>query len=82
MQVLVGLNKRDPNVFDMHRIQRESGEVALDTENPGAPLCIRPLCCALACVNLPSSFYARVSSVLLPMYVRPSLWAGNVKLID
>ncbi|MFW6258262.1 MAG: alpha/beta fold hydrolase [Halochromatium sp.] len=34
-QVLVGLNKRDPSVFDIYRIQLDSGEIALDTENPG-----------------------------------------------
>jgi dipeptidyl aminopeptidase/acylaminoacyl peptidase len=34
-EVLVGLNKRDPSVFDMYRIDLDSGEVALDTENPG-----------------------------------------------
>ncbi|WP_462320055.1 S9 family peptidase [Halochromatium sp.] len=34
-EVLVGLNKRDPSVFDMYRIQLDSGEVELDTENPG-----------------------------------------------
>jgi len=34
-QVLVGLNKRDPSVFDMYRVQLDSGKVELDTENPG-----------------------------------------------
>ena len=34
-QVLVGLNKRDPSVFDMHRINLKTGELTLDTENPG-----------------------------------------------
>ncbi|WP_295884721.1 S9 family peptidase [uncultured Thiohalocapsa sp.] len=34
-EVLVGLNKRDPSVFDMYRIDLASGEVTLDTENPG-----------------------------------------------
>jgi dipeptidyl aminopeptidase/acylaminoacyl peptidase len=34
-EVLVGLNKRDPSVFDMYRIDLASGEVELDTENPG-----------------------------------------------
>jgi dipeptidyl aminopeptidase/acylaminoacyl peptidase len=34
-EVLVGLNKRDPSVFDMYRIDLASGEVSLDTENPG-----------------------------------------------
>ena len=37
VQVLVGLNRRDPNVFDMHRIDLASGEVTLDTGNPGMP---------------------------------------------
>ena len=34
-EVLVGLNKRDPSVFDIYRVQLDSGEIALDTENPG-----------------------------------------------
>ncbi|MCG6941420.1 MAG: S9 family peptidase, partial [Thiohalocapsa sp.] len=34
-ELLVGLNKRDPSVFDMYRIDLVSGEVTLDTENPG-----------------------------------------------
>jgi dipeptidyl aminopeptidase/acylaminoacyl peptidase len=34
-QVLVGLNLRDPRVFDMHRIDLETGKVTLDTKNPG-----------------------------------------------
>lgn len=34
-QVLVGLNRRDPSVFDVHRIDLETGEVVLDTQNPG-----------------------------------------------
>ena len=34
-EILVGLNKRDPSVFDMYRIELASGEVTLDTENPG-----------------------------------------------
>ncbi|WP_082674424.1 S9 family peptidase [Thiohalocapsa sp. ML1] len=34
-EVLIGLNKRDPSVFDMYRIDLASGEVTLDTENPG-----------------------------------------------
>ncbi len=34
-QVLVGLNKRDPSVFDMYRIDLASGTLTLDTENPG-----------------------------------------------
>lgn len=35
MQVLVGLNKRNSQVFDMHRVNLETGELTLDTENPG-----------------------------------------------
>jgi dipeptidyl aminopeptidase/acylaminoacyl peptidase len=34
-EVLVGLNKRDQSVFDMYRIDLASGNVKLDTENPG-----------------------------------------------
>lgn len=34
-QVLVGLNKRNPEVFDMYRVDLVSGELTLDTENPG-----------------------------------------------
>jgi len=34
-QVLVGLNRRDPSVFDMYRIDLESGDLTLDTKNPG-----------------------------------------------
>jgi dipeptidyl aminopeptidase/acylaminoacyl peptidase len=34
-QVLVSLNKRDPALFDVYRIDLISGNAALDTENPG-----------------------------------------------
>ncbi|MCG6895822.1 MAG: S9 family peptidase [Thiocapsa sp.] len=34
-EVLVGLNKRDPSVFDMFRLDLASAELTLDTENPG-----------------------------------------------
>jgi len=34
-EILVGLNKRDPSLFDMYRIDLDTGEVTLDTENPG-----------------------------------------------
>jgi dipeptidyl aminopeptidase/acylaminoacyl peptidase len=34
-QLLVGLNRRDPRVHDVYRIDLKSREVALDTENPG-----------------------------------------------
>ena len=33
--VLVQLNKRDPKVFDVYRVNLNSGEMKLDTENPG-----------------------------------------------
>ena len=33
--ILVGLNKRNRMVFDMHRITLSTGETKLDTENPG-----------------------------------------------
>jgi len=33
--VLIGLNRRDPRVFDIHRVDLASGAVTLDTENPG-----------------------------------------------
>jgi dipeptidyl aminopeptidase/acylaminoacyl peptidase len=32
---LVQLNKRDPKLFDIYRVNLESGELTLDTENPG-----------------------------------------------
>ncbi|KAF6257854.1 Alpha/Beta hydrolase protein [Scenedesmus sp. NREL 46B-D3] len=34
-QVLVGLNRRDPRCFDMYRLNLSSGQLVLDTENPG-----------------------------------------------
>jgi hypothetical protein len=34
-QLLVGINKRDPTQFDMYRCQLSTGELTLDTENPG-----------------------------------------------
>src|SRR5262245_5206531 len=33
--VMAGMNKRDPKLFDVHRIDLATGEVKLDTENPG-----------------------------------------------
>src|SRR5262245_20262285 len=33
--ILVGMNKRDSKVFDMHRITISTGEEKLDTQNPG-----------------------------------------------
>ena len=35
LQVLVGLNKRNPQIFDMYRVNLETGDLTLDTENPG-----------------------------------------------
>ena len=34
-QILVGLNKRNKALFDMHRVTLSTGEEKLDTENPG-----------------------------------------------
>jgi dipeptidyl aminopeptidase/acylaminoacyl peptidase len=34
-KVLVGLNKRDPSTFDMYRVDLPTGQLSLDTENPG-----------------------------------------------
>ena len=34
-QLLVGMNRRDRAVFDVYRIDLETGAVALDTKNPG-----------------------------------------------
>ncbi len=34
-EILVGLNKRDPEAFDLHRIHLTSGEESLEAENPG-----------------------------------------------
>ena len=34
-QILVGLNIRDRRVFDMYRIDLQTGAVTLDTQNPG-----------------------------------------------
>lgn len=33
--LLIQMNKRDPKVFDIHRVDLKTGEVTLDTENPG-----------------------------------------------
>src|SRR5262249_7847982 len=33
--VLVGLNQRDPKVFDMYRVDLESGAITLEARNPG-----------------------------------------------
>lgn len=35
-QMLVTSNKRDPNVFDVYRIDLRSGAATLDTQNPGS----------------------------------------------
>jgi dipeptidyl aminopeptidase/acylaminoacyl peptidase len=34
-QLLIGLNRRDPRVFDVYRVDLNTGAVALDTQNPG-----------------------------------------------
>jgi len=34
-EMLVGLNRRDKKIFDMYRINLDTGEAKLDTENPG-----------------------------------------------
>ena len=34
-QMLVGLNQRDPKVFDLHRLDLATGAITADTENPG-----------------------------------------------
>jgi len=34
-EIIVGLNKRDPQVFDLHRIRLSTGEETLEAENPG-----------------------------------------------
>ncbi len=34
-QILIQLNKRDPKVFDVYRLDLKSGKLDLDTENPG-----------------------------------------------
>ena len=33
--VLIQLNKRDPKVFDIYRVNLKTGDLTLDTENPG-----------------------------------------------
>jgi len=33
--ILVQMNKRDPKLFDVHRIDLKTGNVEMDTENPG-----------------------------------------------
>jgi dipeptidyl aminopeptidase/acylaminoacyl peptidase len=33
--ILVQMNKRDPKLFDVHRIDLNGGKIELDTENPG-----------------------------------------------
>ena len=34
-ELLIQLNKRDPRLFDVYRVDLKTGEVTLDTENPG-----------------------------------------------
>jgi len=33
-EILIGMNKRDPNLFDVYRLNLTTGDVKLDTENP------------------------------------------------
>ncbi|HWT04901.1 MAG TPA: alpha/beta fold hydrolase, partial [Xanthomonadales bacterium] len=33
--ILIAMNRRDPQLFDVYRLDPRTGEVALDTENPG-----------------------------------------------
>jgi len=33
--ILVGMNRRNPQLFDMYRVDLQTGEATLDTENPG-----------------------------------------------
>ena len=35
LEALIGLNLRDPRIFDMYRVNLASGSLELDTENPG-----------------------------------------------
>jgi len=34
-EILVGTNERDPTCFDMYRIKYKTGEITMDTKNPG-----------------------------------------------
>lgn len=34
-EILVGMNKRNPRVFDVYRVSLKTGEAKLDTKNPG-----------------------------------------------
>ncbi len=34
-QVLIGMNKRDPRIFDVYRVNMDTGETVLAAENPG-----------------------------------------------
>jgi dipeptidyl aminopeptidase/acylaminoacyl peptidase len=40
--LLIQLNKRDPKLFDIYRVNLKSGEMTLDTENPGDVLGWQP----------------------------------------
>ena len=40
--LLITLNKRNPELFDVYRLNLKTGEMALDTENPGDVLDWRP----------------------------------------
>src|SRR5208282_2641072 len=39
---LIQLNKRDPKVFDIYRVNLQTGELTLDTENPGDVASFQP----------------------------------------
>lgn len=41
-EILVGMNKRNKALFDMHRIKLDTGEEKLDTENPGDVMAFTP----------------------------------------
>ncbi len=34
-EILIQMNKRDPSLFDVYRLNLETGQLQLDTENPG-----------------------------------------------
>jgi dipeptidyl aminopeptidase/acylaminoacyl peptidase len=41
-EILVGMNKRNKALFDTHRIKLDTGDVTLDTENPGDVMAFAP----------------------------------------
>lgn len=55
-EILVGMNKRNKALFDMHRIKLDSGEEKLDTENPGDVMAFAP----------DAKFQVRGSTSLMP----------------